>query len=61
MLVIRFKQPLETIKERNMNSPFANRRKPRKIGNEDEEDSTTEQGARSPATLIISGLELTTI
>lgn len=44
-----------------MNSPFANRRKPRKIGNEDEEDSTTEQGARSPATLIISGLELTTI
>ncbi|OKL56804.1 hypothetical protein UA08_07757 [Talaromyces atroroseus] len=36
-----------------MNSPFANRRKPRKIGNEDEEDSTTtEQGSRNPATCI---------
>jgi hypothetical protein len=32
-----------------MNSPFTNRRKPRKIGNEDEEDSTTDQGMSNPA------------
>lgn len=33
-----------------MSSPFNNRRKPRKVGTEDEEDSTTDQGMNNPAT-----------
>lgn len=35
-----------------MNSPFNNRRKPRKIANEDEEEATTEQGRSQPGAFV---------